>query len=298
MSRIGRLPVAIPAGVTVEIAENNKVTVTGPKGTLVRELPVEMEIKKEDDAIVVTRPNDLKKMKSLHGLTRTLINNMVVGVTNGYEKVLEVNGVGYRASKSGNKLTLNLGYSHPVEMIDPEGIESVVEGQNKITVKGIDKEKVGQYAAEIRDKRRPEPYKGKGIKYADEVIRRKVGKTGSKKSRSEVRVNKHRKLRNRFSGTAERPRLAVFRSNNHMYAQIIDDTVGNTLVSASTLQKDVKAELEKTNNVEAAAYLGTVIAKKAIEKGIEEVVFDRGGFIYHGKVKALADAAREAGLKF
>ena len=120
----------------------------------------------------------------------------------------------------------------------------------------------------------------------------------SKKSRSEVRVNKHRKLRNRFSGTAERPRLAVFRSNNHMYAQIIDDTVGNTLVSASTLQKDVKAELEKTNNVEAAAYLGTVIAKKAIEKGITSVVFDRGGFIYHGKIKALADAAREGGLNF
>ena len=120
----------------------------------------------------------------------------------------------------------------------------------------------------------------------------------SKKSRSEVRVNKHRKLRNRFSGTAERPRLAVVRSNNHMYAQIIDDTVGNTLVSASTLQKDVKAELEKTNNVEAAAYLGTVIAKKAIEKGITSVVFDRGGFIYHGKIKALADAAREAGLNF
>ena len=120
----------------------------------------------------------------------------------------------------------------------------------------------------------------------------------SKKSRSEVRLNKHRKLRNRFSGTAERPRLAVFRSNNHMYAQIIDDTVGNTMVSASTLQKDVKAELEKTNNVEAAAYLGTVIAKKALEKGITAVVFDRGGFIYQGKVKALAEAAREAGLEF
>ena len=120
----------------------------------------------------------------------------------------------------------------------------------------------------------------------------------SKKSRSEVRENKHRKLRNRFSGTAERPRLAVFRSNNHMYAQIIDDTVGKTLCAANTLQKDVKAELEKTNNVEAAAYLGTVIAKKALEKGITTVVFDRGGFIYHGKIKALADAAREAGLNF
>ena len=180
MSRIGRMPVAIPAGVTVTIAENNLVTVKGPKGTLERELPVEMNIKEEDGHIVVTRPNDLKKMKSLHGLTRTLISNMVHGVTEGYEKVLEVNGVGYRAAKQGKKLVLSLGYSHPVEMEDPEGIETVLEGQNKITVKGISKEKVGQYAAEIRDKRRPEPYKGKGIKYADEVIRRKVGKTGKK----------------------------------------------------------------------------------------------------------------------
>ncbi len=180
MSRIGRMPIAVPAGVTVTIAENNKVTVKGPKGTLERELPAEMSIKEEDGQIVVTRPNDLKRMKSLHGLTRTLVNNMIVGVTTGYEKVLEVNGVGYRAQKQGKKLILSLGYSHPVEMEDPEGLESVLEGQNKITVKGIDKEKVGQYAAEIRDKRRPEPYKGKGIKYADETIRRKVGKTGKK----------------------------------------------------------------------------------------------------------------------
>lgn len=180
MSRIGRMPVAIPAGVTVTIAENNLVTVKGPKGTLERELPVEMNIKEEDGHIVVTRPNDLKKMKSLHGLTRTLINNMIHGVTEGYEKVLEVNGVGYRAAKQGKKLVLSLGYSHPVEMEDPEGLETVLDGQNKITVKGIDKEKVGQYAAEIRDKRRPEPYKGKGIKYETEVIRRKVGKTGKK----------------------------------------------------------------------------------------------------------------------
>ena len=180
MSRIGRMPVAIPAGVTVTIAEGNKVTVKGPKGTLERELSAELTIEEKDGHIIVTRPNDLKRMKSLHGLTRTLINNMIHGVTQGYEKVLEVNGVGYRAAKQGKKLTLNLGYSHPVEMEDPEGIETVLEGQNKITVKGINKEKVGQYAAEIRDKRRPEPYKGKGIKYADEVIRRKVGKTGKK----------------------------------------------------------------------------------------------------------------------
>ena len=134
----------------------------------------------EDGHIVVTRPNDLKKMKSLHGLTRTLVANMVTGVTKGYEKVLEINGVGYRAQKQGKKLILSLGYSHPVEMEDPEGLESVLDGQNKITIKGIDKQKVGQYAAEIREKRKPEPYKGKGIKYADEVIRRKVGKTGKK----------------------------------------------------------------------------------------------------------------------
>ena len=179
MSRIGRMPVAIPAGVTVEIAEGNVVTVKGPKGTLVRELPHEMDIKIEDGHVIVSRPNDLKRMKSLHGLTRTLIHNMTIGVSEGYTKTLEVNGVGYRAAKAGKKLTLNLGYSHPVEMEDPEGIETKVDG-NKIFVSGISKEKVGQYAAEIRDKRRPEPYKGKGIKYADEVIRRKVGKTGKK----------------------------------------------------------------------------------------------------------------------
>ena len=178
MSRIGRMPIAIPAGVTVDIAENNKVTVKGPKGTLERVLPSEMSIEIDGAVIEVKRPNDLKRMKALHGLTRSLLNNMVVGVTDGYQKTLEINGVGYRAAKQGSKLVLSLGYSHPVEMEDPEGLEVIVEGQNKIIVKGIDKEKVGQYAAEIREKRAPEPYKGKGIKYADEVIRRKVGKTG------------------------------------------------------------------------------------------------------------------------
>jgi len=180
MSRIGKMPIAIPAGVTVDIAENNKVTVKGPLGTLERVLPAEMKITIENGVLSVTRPNDLKRNKSLHGLTRTLLNNMVVGVTQGYQKVLEINGVGYRASKAGKELTLVLGYSHPVVMTDPEGVESLVEGTNKIIVKGIDKEKVGQYAAEIRAKRKPEPYKGKGVKYADEVIIRKVGKTGKK----------------------------------------------------------------------------------------------------------------------
>ena len=179
MSRIGRMPIAVPAGVTVDIAENNKVTVKGPKGTLERVLAPEMEITLEGNEITVKRPNDLKRNRALHGLTRTLLNNMIVGVTDGYTKTLEVNGVGYRAAKQGKKLVLNLGYSHPVEMEDPEGLETKVE-DNKIIVSGIDKEKVGQYAAEIRSTRAPEPYKGKGIKYDYEVIRRKVGKTGKK----------------------------------------------------------------------------------------------------------------------
>ena len=180
MSRIGRTPIAIPAGVTVEVAENNNVTVKGPKGTLTRVLPAEMEIKKEGAEIVISRPNDLKRNKALHGLTRALLHNMVVGVSEGFQKTLEINGVGYRAAKEGKKLTLSLGYSHPVVMIDPDGVESVCETANKIIVKGIDKEKVGQYAAEIRGKRGPEPYKGKGIKYSDEHIRRKAGKAGKK----------------------------------------------------------------------------------------------------------------------
>ena len=178
MSRIGKKAITVPAGVEV-IVNDHKVTVKGPKGTLEREIHKNISVTVENNEVKVTRPNDEALNRSLHGLTRTLIHNMVVGVTEGYTKTLEVNGVGYRASKAGKKLTLNLGYSHPVEMEDPEGLESEVQ-DNKIIIKGIDKEKVGQYAAEIRDKRRPEPYKGKGIKYADEVIRRKVGKTGKK----------------------------------------------------------------------------------------------------------------------
>ena len=179
MSRIGKLPVAIPAGVEVKLEEGNVITVKGPKGTLTRKLVDDLDIKVEGSEVIVTRPSDLKRYKSLHGLTRTLIFNMVEGVTNGYTKELEINGVGYRAAKAGKKLTLTLGYSHPVEMEDPEGIETKVDG-NKITVSGIDKEKVGQFAAEIRTKRPPEPYKGKGIKYTTETIRRKVGKNGKK----------------------------------------------------------------------------------------------------------------------
>ncbi len=177
MSRIGKKPIDILEGVEVKVEEGNFITVKGPKGTIAKNVPAEMSIKVEGATVVVERPNDLKRMKSLHGLTRTLIANMVEGVVNGFEKQLELNGVGYRAKKEGKKLDLSLGYSHPVIMEDPEGIESIVEG-NKIIVRGIEKDKVGQYAAEIRFKRPPEPYKGKGIKYVDEYIRRKEGKSG------------------------------------------------------------------------------------------------------------------------
>ncbi|MCG8501909.1 MAG: 50S ribosomal protein L6 [Firmicutes bacterium] len=177
MSRIGRSPIEIPQGVDIKI-ENNHVTVKGPNGTLDKQLHRDMIIKLEDGKVIVTRPSEIKMHKSLHGLTRTLVANMVEGVTKGFQKSLDVNGVGYRAQKQGKKLVLNLGYSHPVEMEEPEGISVEVPSNNKIIVKGIDKQAVGEFAAKIRTKRPPEPYKGKGIKYENEVIRRKEGKTG------------------------------------------------------------------------------------------------------------------------
>jgi large subunit ribosomal protein L6 len=179
MSRIGRMPITIPAGVDVKL-KGNTLTVKGAKGTLEKEFHKDMTIKIENGKILVERPSDEKQHRALHGLTRTLINNMVTGVTQGFEKALEINGVGYRAQKQGKKLVLTLGYSHPVEMDEPAGITIEVPAQNKIIVKGIDKQAVGEFAAKIRGKREPEPYKGKGIKYETEVIRRKEGKTGGK----------------------------------------------------------------------------------------------------------------------
>ena len=177
MSRIGNKPITVPAGIDVAI-DGQKITVKGPKGTLERIVNDNISIKLENGVIVVTRPNDEKGNRSLHGLTRTLINNMIEGVSNEFSKQLEINGVGYRAAKQGNKIVLTLGYSHPVEMVEPEGIKYEVPNPNSIIVKGIDKELVGQMAAEIRSKRPPEVYRGKGIKYVDEHIRRKEGKTG------------------------------------------------------------------------------------------------------------------------
>ena len=180
MSRIGRAPITVPAGVEVKGDENNHITVKGPKGTLERDLVPQMNIELGEGVIRVTRPDDSKENRSLHGLTRTLVDNMVVGVTQGFEKKLEINGVGYRAVKEGKNLVLNIGYSHQVTVSENDDIQIDVPDANHIVIKGIDKQKVGQFAADVRSKRPPEPYKGKGIKYDYEVIRRKEGKTGAK----------------------------------------------------------------------------------------------------------------------
>ena len=180
MSRIGRKPIAIPAGVDFKFADG-VATVKGPKGTLTQKVHPNMAVTVEGNEVLVTRPDDEKENRALHGLTRSLLNNMVVGVTEGFKKELDVNGVGYRVQKDGKKLVMNLGYSHQVTMDEPEGITIDVPNPNKIVISGTDKQKVGQFAAEVRGKRPPEPYKGKGIKYTDEVIRRKEGKTGVKK---------------------------------------------------------------------------------------------------------------------
>ena len=181
MSRIGRAPIAIPAGVEIKIEENNVVTVKGPKGTLTRQFHPNMTIAQVGAELKVTRPNDAKENRALHGLTRTLLHNMVVGVTEGFKKELDVNGVGYRVAMEGSKLVMNLGFSHQVIVEEVEGIKIEAPTPNKIIISGCDKQQVGQFAAEVREKRPPEPYKGKGIKYTDEVIRRKAGKTGAKK---------------------------------------------------------------------------------------------------------------------
>ena len=180
MSRIGRAPITVPAGVEVKVDENNHITVKGPKGTLERDLVPQMNIEIDAGVIRVTRPDDTKENRSLHGLTRTLVDNMVVGVTQGFEKKLEINGVGYRAVKEGKNLVLNIGYSHQVTVAETDDIQIEVPDANHVIIKGIDKQKVGQFAADVRGKRPPEPYKGKGIKYDYEVVRRKEGKTGAK----------------------------------------------------------------------------------------------------------------------
>ena len=261
----------------------------------------------------VERPDDERQNRALHGLTRSLVNNMVVGVTDGFSKDLEIVGVGYRATPQGDRtIELALGFSHPVKIEAPDGITFEVPAPTRVTVRGIDKEKVGQVAADIRAIRKPEPYKGKGVRYAGERVQRKAGKAGasrqgrdhqgdvmtmSAQTKRTARIRRHRRVRKQVQGTAERPRLAVFRSNKHLVMQVIDDGAGRTLAAASTIEAGVKSE-GSTGNTVAAARVGKLVAERAKAAGVTKVVFDRGGFLYHGRVAAAADAAREAGLEF
>ncbi len=239
--------------------------VNGPLGELTQEVPARMKVEQSDGRITVTRPTERGDDRALHGLTRTLIANMVEGVTKGFEKRLELQGIGYRAALQGVDLRLDVGFSHPVVMKAPQRITFEVPTPTEIVIKGIDKQQVGQTAAEVRKVRPPEPYKGKGIRYQGEYVRRK----------------------------AERPRLVVSRSNKGISAQLVDDMDGKTLASASWLQ------LKKTfkgNKTQQASEVGKLLAQNAKQSNIQVVVFDRGGYLFHGRVKAVADAAREGGL--
>ena len=303
MSRIGNKPVQIPAGVEVAVNGNN-VVVKGPKGQLELDVYEKLAINIEDNVLTVSRPDDERETRARHGLTRALIHNMVVGVSEGFEKKLELAGVGYRVQQKGKNLEFSLGFSHPVIVEAPEGITFEVPDNTHVNVKGINKQQVGQIAAEIRGHRPPEPYKGKGLHKTSTPLG--AGKINLFRS---LRMNKHkakleglkrrqRRVRGKISGTAERPRLRVTRTNANIYAQIIDDSKGSslTLVSASTLEAEFKGT--HTSNKEAAEKVGQLVGKRAIEAGITKVAFDRGGRIYHGRVKALADGARAAGLEF
>ena len=280
MSRIGKLPVVIPAGVTVTL-KDNVVSVKGPKGELSQyvnpaiEVTIadgHVELKENENAML----DDLKQRHAYHGLYRALVHNMVVGVSEGYKKELELVGVGYRASNNGNIIDLALGYTHNIFIQLPPEIKVETKSErNKnplIILESCDKQLLGQVCAKIRSFRKPEPYKGKGIKFVGEEIRRKSGKSAGAKP--------------------ERPRMSVFRSNKQIYVQVIDDLSGKTLAAASSLGMAAMPKKEQ------AAKVGELIAKKAQEAGITAVVFDRNGYLYHGRVKEVADAARNGGLKF
>ncbi len=312
MSRVGKNPVPLPAKVTVKVDKDNKVTVNGPKGTLSQQFDPDMNIGIEESQVVVTRPTDQREHRAQHGLTRALIANMVKGVTDGFTRRLEIVGVGYRAEQRGNNLVLNVGKSHPVEFAPPtkDIVFEVAKDGRSFSISGIDKAEVGQLAAVVRMTRPPEPYQGKGIRYAGRICTAESwqGRQGRQEIRSHdtmavtnrgvSRKRRHLRVRKKVSGTPTRPRLNVYRSLEHIYAQIIDDTTGMTLVSASTVDTGLRGELASSKKTEQAKQIGKALAERALQKGIKEVVFDRGGYPYHGRVKALAEGSREAGLVF
>jgi len=281
MSRVGLKNITLPEKVAIK-NDNGALTVEGPKGKLEYTLPEGISLTQEEGTVTVSRATEARRHKALHGTARSLVNNMIIGVTDGYTKDLEIIGVGFRAAVKGSALDLSLGKSHPILHPIPSGLTVTVTENTKVKVEGIDKQEVGQFAAEVRAYYKPEPYKGKGVRYVGEY-------------RKKVRQRIHRRIRKKVSGTADRPRLAVSYSNQHVYAQVIDDVTGNTLCAASSLDKSIE---NGSSNAATAAKVGALVAERAKEKSIEQVVFDRGGHLFHGKIKSLADSAREAGLNF
>ena len=285
----------MPEGVQVQI-EPEIVRVNGPRGELAERKSRDIAVEQQDGDIVVTRPTDRKEHRALHGLTRSLIANMIEGVTSGFEKRLEIQGVGYRAALKGKNIELSVGYSHPVQIEAPDGVEFEVPQPTQVIVKGSSKQAVGEIAAQIRKVRPPEPYKGKGIRYVGRV-RPEEGRQArmTVATKPKQRLRRRRRVRAKVRGSAERPRLSVFRSNRGVNAQLIDDVAGRTLAAVNWTESDVKGA-----PVDGAGQARRRADRRARRRrpGSRTVVFDRGGYRYHGRVKALAEGAREGGLRF
>jgi large subunit ribosomal protein L6 len=315
MSRVGKLPVKIPDKVKVQVVDGD-IKIEGPKGKM--HFPHNPKVKVEvvGKEVKVSRPDESRLAKGLHGLTRTLVKNAIEGVVKGYEQTLEITGVGFKAEAKGKSLNF-VSATPTLSFPLPEGVTAEVDPkQTKVVVRSADKHLLGLTAAKIRALRPPEPYKGKGVKYAEEIVRRKEGKTGAARAASLMRqlIGRQRKEEDEWPATDAResarrasgrssaappaPRLTVYKSLKHMYAQIVDDTAGRTVVAVSTGSKSLRDAVKDDDKTGAAKKVGAAIAKAALEKGVTHVVFDRNGFDYHGRVAAVAEAAREAGLQF
>ena len=296
MSRVAKAPVSIPAGVEVKV-DGQTVTVKGKTATLSKTFNDAVVINVSDKEVTFAPREGFDKADAHAGTARAIVNSFVSGLVKPFEKKLTLIGVGYRAAAKGNVLSLALGYSHPIEYAIPEGVSVECPSQTEIVLKSADKALLGQVAANVRAYRAPEPYKGKGVRYADEVVRIKETKkkSGKKMDKKSSRLRRALKARCKMAELGA-IRLVVFRTPRHIYAQVIDD--GKVIVAASTLEKEVKEQVKYTGNKDAAKVVGKIVAERALAKDVKTVSFDRSGFQYHGRVAALAEGAREAGLQF